>query len=78
MENSEWIAAGLSSVAFGVLHAYQGSVGILRTALIGFVLAVSVLMTESLVPGIMAHALIDLIAGLVIGPRMVTRAEEKR
>ncbi len=71
-----WIAAGLSSVAFGVLHAYQGSVGILRTALIGFVLATSVLMTESLVPGIMAHALIDLIVGLVIGPRMVTRAEK--
>ena len=73
-----WMAAGLSSVAFGVLHAYQGPVGVLKTGLIGFVLAVPVLMTGSLVPGIVAHALIDLVAGLVIGPRMVARAEQKR
>ena len=73
-----WMAAGLSSVAFGVLHAYQGAVGVLKTALIGFVLAVPVLMTGSLVPAIVAHALIDLVAGLVIGPRMVARAEQER
>ena len=70
-----WTAACLSSVAFGVLHAYQGPVGVFRTALIGLALAVPVLMTGSLVPGIIAHALIDVIAGLLVGPRMVTKAK---
>lgn len=70
-----WAAALISSAAFGMLHAYQGPVGILRTALIGLLLAVSVLLTGSLIPAIVSHALIDIVAGLVIGPRMVAEAE---
>ncbi len=71
-----WVAAGVSSAAFGVLHAYQGPAGILRTALVGFTLAVPVIMTGSLVPGIVAHALIDVVAGLLIGPRLLARVEQ--
>ncbi len=70
-----WTAAALSSAAFGVLHAYQGTVGIVRTALIGLILAVPVVATGSLVPAIIAHTLIDLVAGLVLGPRLVARVE---
>ena len=50
-----WIAAALSSVAFGLMHGYQGPWGIVRTGLIGMVFAVGVLLTGSLVPSIIAH-----------------------
>ena len=71
-----WTAAVSTSVAFGMMHAYQGMAGILRTALVGVVLAVSVLQTGSLLPAMAAHALVDLGAGLVMGPRLVARARE--
>ena len=71
-----WTAAALSSAAFGFLHAYQGAVGILRTAIMGFILATPVLVTGSLLPAIIAHALIDLVAGLLLGPRLVARHED--
>lgn len=66
-----WIAAVIASAAFGFLHAYQGAIGIIRTALLGFVLAVSFLMSTSLWPAIAAHALIDLVAGLVLGRHLL-------
>lgn len=69
-----WLALLVSSVSFGVLHAYQGSVGIVRTALMGIVLGVPVLLTGSLWPSIVAHAMVDLFAGFVQGPRILKKA----
>lgn len=71
-----WGAALASSVPFAFLHAYQGPVGILRTGIMGFVLAVPVVMTGSLLPSMAAHTLIDLLVGLVLGPRLLTGDEE--
>ncbi len=59
-------AVALASAVFGVLHAYQGSVGIARTALMGAVLAWGLLATGSLWPPIAAHALIDVVAGVFL------------
>lgn len=67
-------AVGASAVAFGSLHIYQGSVGVVRTGLIGLAFGCSVLVTGSLLPVIAAHAMVDVAAGLVIGPRLVERA----
>lgn len=64
-----WVAAGVTSAAFGVLHAYQGPVGILRTGLLGFVFAASVVETGSLWPAVIVHTLVDLVGGLWFGPR---------
>jgi membrane protease YdiL (CAAX protease family) len=50
-----WIAAVLSSVLFGFMHLYQGAWGVLRTGAIGFVFALGVLLTGSLVPSMIAH-----------------------
>ncbi len=63
------LAAVGSSVAFGYLHAYQGRIGVVRTGLLGFILAVSFLATGSLWPAMIAHVTIDLVGGLVLGPR---------
>lgn len=71
----QWMAAVVSSAAFGLLHAYQGAAGIVRTGLTGLLLALPVLATGSLIPSIVAHACINLIAGLVIGSRLVADGE---
>jgi len=60
-------AVALSSIAFGLLHAYQGVVGMTRTALIGVAFALIVLATGSVWPVVIGHVIINLVAGLVLG-----------
>lgn len=64
-------AAVLTSVVFGVLHGYQGLLGTVRTALMGGILAWGFLASGSLLPSIVAHTLIDLVAGLLLGDRLL-------
>lgn len=61
---SSVLAAVISSGAFGVLHAYQRPLGALRAAMIGCVLASSVIMTGSIYAAVIAHIAIDLLSGL--------------
>jgi membrane protease YdiL (CAAX protease family) len=68
---SVWGAALLSSLVFGVLHAYQGWLGIVRTALLGMVLATSFVVTGSLWPAIITHALLDVLVGLVFAETLM-------
>jgi uncharacterized protein len=58
------LAVLLSSGVFGMVHAYQHPVGVLRAALLGALLAVPLLVEGSIYPAIAAHALIDVLAGL--------------
>jgi len=58
-----WWAFGVSSLSFGVLHAYQGRLGILRTGIIGGLLSLSVMASGSLYPAMAAHALFDILSG---------------
>ncbi|MFQ5668958.1 MAG: CPBP family intramembrane glutamic endopeptidase [Acidobacteriota bacterium] len=55
-----WVAALLVSLPFGLGHGYQQLAGVIRAGLLGFGLAVPFLLTGSLLPGMFAHALIDL------------------
>jgi uncharacterized protein len=71
-----WAAMGVAAVAFGFLHAYQGPVGVVRTALLGLLLGASVILTGSLFPAMAAHALVDLVLGLVLGPRLLDRSRD--
>jgi len=68
---SSWGGVLLSSAVFGFLHAYQGWVGIFRTALMGFLLAVGFQLSGSLWPAILAHAALDLLVGLVLADRLL-------
>jgi hypothetical protein len=72
-----WLAVAASTVAFAVLHAYQGPLGVARTALVGFMLGASVVVSESLLPAILAHVAIDIVAGLVVGPRFLAGTAER-
>lgn len=65
------LAALPAAVAFGLLHAYQGRHGIVRTALLGLWLAAGVGWTGSLWPSIFAHAALDLLIGLALAPSLL-------
>jgi uncharacterized protein len=54
------LGAGLSAVIFGVAHAYQGPSGILKTGIVGLILAGLYLLSGSLWLSILLHATIDL------------------
>ncbi len=61
-----WPAVLLSSVVFGVGHAYQGPGGILRTGLVGLVLALVVVFTGSLLAAMVMHAVLDIVQGRLV------------
>lgn len=69
-------AVVVSTAVFAVIHAYQGALGIVRTGLMGGVLALGFLASGSLWPVILAHTLIDLVAGIAIGERLLVKPTE--
>ena len=71
-----WMAVGLSSLSFGLVHMYQGWIGVVRTSLLGAVFAVVFLVSGTLWIPIVAHVLIDLLMGLVIGERLLGSSED--
>ena len=58
-----WGAMILSSVIFGLMHAYQGLAGVIRTAAIGLLLAGFFVASGSLLLSIILHVIIDAYAG---------------
>jgi len=70
-------AAVLSSAVFGVLHVYQGTLGIVRTAVLGGLLAWGFLASGSLWPPMLAHAALDVIVGTVLADRLMVPAGPK-
>lgn len=57
----------ISSLIFGLLHFYQGPIGVVQTTSVGIVLATVVIRSGSLWPAILAHAAFDTI-GLALIP----------
>lgn len=64
-------SALISSLAFGLLHGYQGWLGVVRTGVMGLVLAAAFMLSGSLWPGILAHVALDLISGLFLGATLL-------
>lgn len=64
-------AASLSSVAFGLCHAYQGLLGVVRTTVQGGVFAWVFLASGSLWPGMAAHAILDVLLGIFLAERFM-------
>ena len=58
----------LSTAAFALTHAYQGGFGMLRAFVMGWALVAAYFWSGSLIPGMIGHALIDLLAGFYFGP----------
>ncbi len=66
-------AALFSAVLFGFGHAAYGWTGMIRAALVGWVLTLPLFLVGSLFPSVVAHAAIDLLAGLWFLPRLERR-----
>jgi CAAX protease family protein len=67
-----WQAIILSSVIFGLGHAYQGMAGVAKTALVGLTMALLTVFSGSLFVAILLHIVIDLTSG-----RIMAAAQEK-
>jgi membrane protease YdiL (CAAX protease family) len=70
-----WLAVGVTSILFGLAHAYQGRAGIVSTAIFGMALAVARLGFASLVPVMMWHAGLDLAAGIAAPRYLLEKAQ---
>jgi membrane protease YdiL (CAAX protease family) len=64
---NRWAAAAGMSILFGSLHVYEGVHAVPLLAVWGLVFATSYLKTGSILPGVLAHALVDGVAPLLIG-----------
>ncbi len=58
-----WAAAGVSMVIFGLGHLYQGRAYAPRAFVAGAVMGLLALATGSLLPGMLLHAVVDLMGG---------------
>jgi len=58
-----WAVLLISSVLFGLAHAYQGLGGMLGTLILGTVFGLMRILYDSLVPVALWHAAVDLVAG---------------
>jgi membrane protease YdiL (CAAX protease family) len=67
-----------TSVLFGLAHAYQGRGGIFGTALLGFLFAIGRLAYHSVVPVVVWHAALDLVAGVAGARYLLATAREIR
>jgi len=67
-----WQAVAITSLIFGLGHAYQGISGIAKTGLIGLVLAWLTVSSGSLFIAIALHAVVDLTSGRIMGRALRT------
>jgi hypothetical protein len=70
-----WAVVLVSSLLFGFAHTYQGKSGILGTMLMGLVFGVARLAFHSLIPVMVWHSTVDVVAG-VAGPRYLFQSKE--
>jgi membrane protease YdiL (CAAX protease family) len=64
----------VSSIIFGLAHLYQGRAGFVSTMVLGIVFGVSRAAVGSLVPAVVWHMGVDVVAG-VAGPRYLIHGQ---
>jgi membrane protease YdiL (CAAX protease family) len=67
-----WSAVLLSSALFGLAHLYQGRGGLAGTMILGTLFAAARIRYDSVVPVMLWHVTVDVVAGIV-GPRYFTQ-----
>ncbi len=70
MTGSLIVGAVLSSVAFGIGHAYQGKTGVIGATITGFLYACVFLVTGSLYPCMLGHFIQDMAGAAVLSRRL--------
>jgi membrane protease YdiL (CAAX protease family) len=64
---SVWLGLLISSIIFGLAHAYQGRSGIIGTGILGAIFGIVFIVSGSLIPGQLLHTAMDLNNGLAWG-----------
>jgi uncharacterized protein len=59
-----WLVVLVTSVLFGLAHAYQGRAGVLGTGVLGVLLAIARIVYGSLAPVMIWHTAVDIVAGI--------------
>lgn len=67
-----WTAVALTSIIFGLGHAYQGLAGIGKTTLVGLAMALLTVFSGSLFIAILLHVIVDLTSGRMMGRALQT------
>ena len=67
-----WPAVILSSIIFGLGHAYQGKAGIFKTGAVGLVMALLVVFSGSLWIAILVHSVVDIVSGRIMSAALDT------
>jgi membrane protease YdiL (CAAX protease family) len=68
-----WEVVLISSMLFGLAHLYQGRGGLVGTLLIGTVFGIARIAYDSVIPAMVWHAALDIVAGIA-GPRYLLAA----
>ena len=68
-----WLAVVVSSAMFGVAHLYQGRGGSVGTGILGTIFALIRIAYHSLLPVVVWHAALDVVAGIA-GTKFLTEA----
>lgn len=71
------LAVAVSIGVFAISHAYQGVFGVVRVALLGLVITIPFLVTGSVYPSMIAHAALDLLAGLVLADWLLADSDRR-
>ncbi len=71
-------AAALAVIAFALGHLHQGLRGVLQMTLIGSALMGMYLLTQSIWPGVLFHAGLDIISGEIGGRLLIARERWQR
>lgn len=61
-----WLGVAAQAILFGLTHGYQGPASIIVITILGLIFGTAALLRRSLVPGIVAHAGLDITAGLAL------------
>ncbi len=59
-----WLVVALTSLLFGLAHTYQGRSGVAGTTVLGLLFGTFRILTESLFPVAIWHAVVDIVAGI--------------
>jgi len=62
--SSVGLAGAIVTISFALQHGIQDTLGVVRAFVLGILLLIPVLLTGSLVPSIIAHAIVDMFSGL--------------
>jgi uncharacterized protein len=67
-----WVVVLVSSILFGLAHAYQGRAGMVGTGVLGILFALTRILYHSLAPVMMWHTAVDIAAGIA-GPKYLLK-----